>query len=67
MFEQNNVGVRVENPILTFIKQVDIHQQPEIVEEIFQEVIKIRDSIEGIHDVNDSFLSCSVKFHLSYR
>lgn len=47
MFEQNNVGVRLENPIASFLKQVDIDQHPDLVEELLQEVVKIRDNIEG--------------------
>jgi hypothetical protein len=47
MFEQNNVGVRLENPVLTYIKQLNSSSSSALIEEIYSEVLKIRDSIEG--------------------
>jgi hypothetical protein len=48
MFEQNNVGVRLENPVLTFLKELQEDQTPaELLEELYQEVGKVRDAIEG--------------------
>jgi hypothetical protein len=50
MFEQNNVGVRLENPVLTYLKSLNIHDHPEFAEELLEEVKKIRDAIEGSLD-----------------
>jgi hypothetical protein len=47
MFEQNNVGVRLENPVLTYIKQLGSLSSSELIEEFYSEAVKIRDNIEG--------------------
>lgn len=47
MFEQNNVGVRLENPILTFLKQKENNENLSLMEEWLEEIQKIRDNIEG--------------------
>ena len=48
MFEQNNVGVRLESPVAQFIQQVVASASDDaFVREIIAEVEKIRDAIEG--------------------
>lgn len=54
MFEQNNIGVRVENPILTFIKEN--RENEELAMKLLEETQLVVDNIEGIHQLILSFL-----------
>lgn len=46
MFEQNNVGVRLTNPVLTYVKKMDDSSESEIIESMLEDVKEISKNLE---------------------
>ena len=62
MFEQNNVGVRVQNPIAAFVRRM-APNDPSLMS-LYQDVLKIQETIDGTKTQTVFYFYFSVSFLL---